>query len=78
VTVAAHQGRVDTAFLDPTSTVWGRVRPDGLGVDIVDADDEGAADLGNEIAAHTWKNRGTMFLVDDVPGGGEAAAVLRF
>lgn len=78
VTVAAHQGRIATVFLDTTRTIWGRVRPDGLGVDIVDTDDEGAVDLGNEIAAHTWRNRGTVFLVDEVPGGGDVAAILRF
>jgi hypothetical protein len=76
--LAAHQARVDAVFLEPAAAVWGSVDPATMSVERHDEEGPASIELTDEIAVHTWANGGRVFLSDDIPGGGEVAAVLRF
>jgi hypothetical protein len=78
VVIAARQARVDTAFLTNSTRTWGRFTEDGTTVQVVDEPVDGAVDLVDDAARHTWSNGGHVYLTDDVPGAGVAAALLRF
>jgi hypothetical protein len=78
VAMAARQGRVDIAFLTNGAPRWGRFSDDGTRVEATDETTPEAVDLVDDIARHTWSNSGRVYLTDDVPGAGPAAALLRF
>jgi hypothetical protein len=79
VVPAALDGRIDTLFLPVGTQVWGRVAEDGT-VSVHDARQPGDRDLLDLAAAATWTARGRVRVVgpEDVPGGGELAAILRY
>ena len=76
---AATMGAVDTVFVDIDESVPGSVDETGA-IELSDADD--AVDYGvvDEIARRVWRMGGTVLAVrrEDVPGGGPAAALLRY
>jgi hypothetical protein len=78
VAVAARQARVDTVFLENGARRWGRFADEGTTVQAADQPGADSVDLVDDIARHTWSNGGRVYLTDDVPGAGSAAALLRF
>jgi len=77
---AATMGAVDTVFVDIDASVPGSVDEQSGAVELSAADD--AVDYGvvDEIARRVWRMGGTVLAVraEDVPGGGPAAAILRY
>lgn len=76
----ATEGAVDTLFVDIDSSVSGLVDEQTGAVEFresADASDYGVAD---EISRRVWLTDGRVLAVrrEDVPGGGDAAAILRF
>ncbi|OLF13936.1 hypothetical protein BLA60_01770 [Actinophytocola xinjiangensis] len=76
----ATQGAVDTLFVDIDSTISGLVDEQTGAVEFretADASDYGVLD---EISRRVWLTDGRVLAVrrEDVPGGGDAAAILRF
>ncbi len=76
---AATYGMVDTLVVDMDSVLPGIVAEDGA-VEFVETDDAVAYAVVDEIARRVWANRGTVMAVrrEDVPGGGDVAAILRY
>lgn len=76
---AATLGLVDTVFVDIDETVHGTIDESGT---IAYADGPGADvhGISDEIARRTWTHGGRVLAVrgDEVPGGGPAAAILRY
>jgi hypothetical protein len=78
---AAHHGRVDTLFVALGRTVWGSFDPEGEGtVTVRDEPRSGDVDLLDLAAAKVLRRSGVVYAVDaqEVPGGGDAAATLRY
>lgn len=77
---AATFGAVDTVFVDIDETVPGIVDEESGAVTFVESDDAVAYGVVDEIARRTWLNGGRVLAVrrEDVPGGGSAAAILRY
>jgi hypothetical protein len=78
--VAALQGRVATIFLPAAVSVWGTVDADNTGVVVHPERTPGDRDLLDLAGAATWRNGGTVHVVDpaDMPSKGTVAAQLRF
>lgn len=76
---AATYGMVDTLIVDMDSVLPGIVDDDGA-VELSETDDAIAYAVVDEIARRVWANRGTVLAVrrEDVPGGGDLAAILRY
>lgn len=76
---AATYGMVDTLIVDLDSVIPGSIDDDGA-VEFSETDDAVAYAVVDEIARRVWVNRGTVLAVrrDDVPGGGDLAAILRY
>jgi len=76
---AATFGMVDTLFVDIDSVVPGFVDDDGA-VEFAEVDDAAAYSVADEIARRVWANGGRILAVrrEDIPGGGELAAILRY
>lgn len=76
----ATTGAVDTLFVDIDATVSGLVDEQTGAVEFRDTED--ATDYGvlDEISRRVWLTDGRVYAVrrEDVPGGGESAAILRF
>ncbi|HEY7597353.1 MAG TPA: hypothetical protein VH969_29675 [Actinophytocola sp.] len=76
----ATAGAVDTLFVDIDATISGFVDEQTGAVEFRETGD--AADYGvlDEISRRVWLTGGRIFAVrrEDVPGGGETAAILRF
>jgi hypothetical protein len=74
----AVRGVVDTLFVDIDATVPGRVDDDGEVTFAADPADAG--DVVDEIARRAWFSGARVLAVrgEDVPGGGDVAAVLRY
>jgi hypothetical protein len=77
---AATFGAVDTAIVDIDDVVPGTVDEESGAVVFAEEDDAIAYGVVDEIARRTWLNGGTVLAVrrEDVPGGGSAAAILRY
>jgi hypothetical protein len=77
---AATAGAVDTLIADIDVSMAGFVDEETGAVELSEADD--AVDYGvvDEIARRVWRTGGTVLAVrrEDVPGGGPAAAILRY
>ena len=75
---AAHDGRVDTLFVRRGAQRWGAY--DNVKRKAIDRSEPepGDRDLLDLAATQTLMMGGTVFMVDDVPGGGELAAVVRY
>jgi hypothetical protein len=76
---AATQGLIDTAFVSIEEAVYGTVDDEGS-IDYADGPSADVFGIADEIARRTWMNGGKVYAVrhDEVPGGGSAAAILRF
>jgi Bacterial archaeo-eukaryotic release factor family 7 len=77
---AAHQGRVEFAFIPPDTERWGRFDPEHDAVDVhvtAEPDDE---DLVNAVAIWTIVNHGAVYAIapQDVPDASPVAAVFRY
>ncbi len=77
---AATFGAVDTAFVDIDETVPGFVGEEDGALTLDDADDAVNYGVVDEIARRVLLARGRVLAVrrEDVPGGGPAAAILRY
>jgi hypothetical protein len=77
---AATFGAVDTAFVDIDETVPGFVDEADGALRLEDADDAVNYGVVDEIARRVLLARGRVLAVrrDDIPGGGPAAAILRY
>jgi hypothetical protein len=77
---AATFGAVDTAFVDIDETVPGFVDDADGALTLEDADDAVNYGVVDEIARRVLLARGRVLAVrrDDIPGGGPAAAILRY
>jgi hypothetical protein len=77
---AALQGRVDTLFVAAGQQRWGTADPHTGQVTIHDQPQPGDDDLLDHAAAHTLLTSGTVYAVpiQQVPGPGPAAALLRY
>jgi hypothetical protein len=75
---AAHDGRIDTLFVRRGAQRWGAY--DNVKRKATDRAEPqaGDRDLFDLAATQTMLMGGTVFVVDDVPGGGELAAVVRY
>ena len=77
---AAYFKRINTLFVAENAHIWGVFDQDE---NVVRLDEEPTSenlDLLNIAAIHSLKNGGNVLLLDqnEVPGGGEAAAILRY
>jgi hypothetical protein len=77
---AATFGAVDTAIVDIDDVVPGSVDEESGAVTLAEEDDAVAYGVVDEIARRTLLNGGRVLAVrrEDVPGGGSAAAILRY
>lgn len=77
---AATFGAVDTLIVDIDAVVPGFVDDETGAVTFVEEDDARAYGVVDEIAGRTFANGGTVVAVrrEDVPGGKELAAILRY
>src|SRR5262249_3734512 len=77
---AATFGAVDTVLVDIDESVPGTVDEQTGAVDLSDADDAVNYGVVDEIARRVWRTGGSVLAVrrEDVPGGGPAAAILRY
>ena len=77
---AATFGAVDTVLVDIDESVPGSVDEQTGAVELSDADDAVNYGVVDEIVRRVWRTGGTVLAVrrDDVPGGGAAAAILRY
>ena len=77
---AATFGAVDTVLVDIDQSVPGSVDEQTGAVELSDADDSVNYGVVDEIARRVWRTGGTVLAVrrEDVPGGGPAAAILRY
>jgi hypothetical protein len=77
---AATFGAVDTVLVDIDESVPGAVDEETGAVELSDADDAVNYGVVDEIARRVWRTGGTVLAVrrEDVPGGGPAAAILRY
>jgi hypothetical protein len=77
---AATFGAVDTAFVDIDETVPGFVDEEDGALTLDDADDAVNYGVVDEIARRVLLHRGRVLAVrhEDIPGGGHAAAILRY
>ncbi len=75
----ATQGAVDTLFLDIDAVVPGTVAADGA-VTFADELASGTVGVTDEIARRAWLSGARLVAVrrEDVPGGGDLAAILRY
>jgi hypothetical protein len=77
---AATFGAVDTILVDIDASVSGAIDEHTGAIELSDADD--AVDYGvvDEIVRRVWRMGGTVLAVraEDIPGGGPAAALLRY
>ncbi len=77
---AAFDRRVETLFVPVNRQRWGRFDPQARELAVHDAPQPGDEDLFDFAVVHAWLNGGTVYAAapEDVPGGGEVAAVLRY
>jgi hypothetical protein len=80
VVPAAVDGRVDTLFVPRGVRHWGRFDRDERRVEHHDEQRPDSEDLLDFAAVHTFLNSGKVYAVtpDEIPDGGEAAAIFRY
>lgn len=78
--IAAAAGQVASIFVPADREYWGRYRPGHRVLEEHDTRGPGDHDLADVAAAETLRHGGLAFVVpeSDVPGGGTAAATLRY
>jgi hypothetical protein len=76
----ATQGALDTVYVDIDTSLPGTVDDDTGAVQLAKVDDASTYGVVDEIARRVWLTGGTVAAVrrDDIPGRGDAAAVLRY
>jgi len=77
---ASVAGRVDTLFVSLKQQVWGRYDPEAGSIEIDASNAYGNRDLLDMAAVRTLESGGTVYALeaDEVPGGGELAAIFRY
>jgi hypothetical protein len=77
---AATFGAVDTVLVDIDASVPGNVDEQTGAIELSDTDDAVNYGVVDEIARRVWQTGGTVLAVrrEDIPGGGPAAAILRY
>jgi Bacterial archaeo-eukaryotic release factor family 11 len=77
---AATFGAVDTLLVDIDESVSGAIDEETGALELSAADDAVNYGVVDEIARRVWRTGGSVLAVrrDDVPGGGPAAAILRY
>ena len=77
---AATLGAVDTVLVDIDETIPGSVDEQTGAIELDDVDDAVNYGVVDEIARRVWRAGGIVLAVrrEDVPGGGQAAAILRY
>jgi len=77
---AATFGAIDTLLVDIDESVPGSIDEQTGGLELSAADDAVNYGVLDEIARRVWRTGGSVLAVrrDDVPGGGPAAAILRY
>jgi Bacterial archaeo-eukaryotic release factor family 11 len=77
---AATFGAVDTILVDIDETIPGSIDEQTGAVELDEVDDAVNYGVVDEIARRVWRTGGTVLAVrrEDVPGGGPAAAILRY
>jgi hypothetical protein len=77
---AATFGAVDTVLVDIDASVPGGIDEQTGAVELSAADDAVGYGVVDEIVRRVWRTGGTVLAVrsEDVPGGGPAAAILRY
>lgn len=77
---AAYFKRINTLFISKNAHIWGDFNSEKNEVRIDEDQSVNNQDLLNFAAIHTIKNAGNILMLDpaEVPGGGEAAAILRY
>jgi hypothetical protein len=80
IVTAAHEGKVETLFVDVHALQWGLFHPEAARVELHDTQAMGDEDLLDLAAAQTLLHRGTVYSVEraSVPGDELAAAVYRY
>jgi len=78
--IAAAAGQVASIFVPADREYWGRYRPGHRLIEEHDARGPGDHDLADVAATETLRHGGLAFVVpeSDIPGGGTAAATLRY
>jgi hypothetical protein len=78
--IAAAAGQVASIFVPADREYWGRYRPGHRVLEEHDARASGDHDLADVAATETLRHGGLAFVVaeSDIPGGGTAAATLRY
>jgi hypothetical protein len=77
---AATFGAIDTVLVDIDESVPGLVDEHTGAIELSEVDDAVNYGVVDEIARRVWRTGGTVLAVrrEDVPGGGPAAAILRY
>jgi hypothetical protein len=77
---AAYFKRINTLFLADDAHIWGVFKPDENEIRIDEQQSAKNHDLLNFAAIHSLKNGGNVLSLEpnEVPGGGKAAAILRY
>ncbi len=75
---AAHDGRVDTLFVKRGAQRWGRFDLEKRKAEEHSEAQAGDQDLLDLAATQTLLMGGTVYVLDDVPGNGDLAAVVRY
>jgi release factor family 11 len=77
---AATFGAVETVLVDIDETVPGTIDERSGAIELSGADDAVTYGVVDEVARRVWRTGGTVLAVrrEDVPGGGPAAAILRY
>ena len=77
---ASYDHRIETLFVPLGQQQWGRYDADARIPELYDDERTGSYDLYDLAAVHTLLNGGTVYVVDpeEIPGGGDLAAVYRF
>lgn len=77
---AAHQGRIAALFVPAGRRYWGVYRPGSGNIHVHPDRQPDDQDLIDLAAVMTYSNGGAVYVVapDDMPGGGDLAAVYRF
>ncbi len=77
---AAYFQRIRLLFTTTEAHVWGQFDPETKAVTLAEEETHKTIDLLSFAAAHTLNNGGKVFVLpaEDIPGGSDAAAILRY
>ncbi|RYG18590.1 hypothetical protein EON82_22435 [bacterium] len=80
ILIAAMDGRVNTLFVAPAESQWGRIDEEKRSVELHDSESPGDEDVLDWATLKTMQTSGRVLVVDrdKVPGNGPIAAVMRY